>query len=116
MTDRFEVIWTRSAISDLDDILDFLADQASTGRALDLYAKVRDKAATLTRLPRRCRYVPELKKLGLTEYREAILPPYRIFFRLVDNRVLLLGVLDSRRDLEELLIQRALAPESEGER
>ncbi len=31
--------------------------------------------------PRRCRYLPELKDLGLTEFREAILPPYRILIQ-----------------------------------
>ncbi|MCP3958514.1 MAG: type II toxin-antitoxin system RelE/ParE family toxin [bacterium] len=108
MAEKFEVLWSRSAVNDLDEILDYLAEEASIDRALDLYEKVRGQVASLSRLPRRCRYVPELKAVGLTEFREAILPPYRIFFRLVDDRVILLGILDGRRDLEELLIQRAL--------
>ncbi len=108
MAETFEVVWSRSAVSDLDEILDYLAEQAGIDRALELYEKLRRRVAGLTRLPRRCRYVPELKELGLTEFRESIMPPYRIFFRLADKRVILLGVLDSRRDLEELLIQRAL--------
>ncbi len=108
MAETFEVFWSRSAVSDLDDILDYLAEQAGIDRALDLYEKVRRRVASLSSLPERCRYVPELKDLGLTEFRESILPPYRIFFRLVERRVILLGVLDSRRDLEELLVQRAL--------
>jgi len=58
--------------------------------------------------PARCRWVPELKDLGIETYRELILPPYRICFRLEKSRVVLLGVLDSRRDLEELLVKRLL--------
>ena len=108
MAETFEVFWSQSAVSDLDDILDYLAEEAVIDRALDLYEKVRQKVASLSRLPRRCRYVPELKEVGLTEFRESILPPYRILFRLVGKRVILMGVLDSRRDLEEILIQRAL--------
>ena len=108
MAEKFEVLWSRSAVSDLDDILEYLAEQASIDRALDLYEKVRRHVAELSTFPRRCRYVPELKAIGLTEFRELILPPYRIFFRLVEKRVILLGVLDSRRDLEEILVQRAI--------
>ena len=108
MAERFEVFWSRSAVSDLDDILDYLAEHAGIDHALDLYEKVRRRVASLSTLPRRCRFVPELKGLGLSEFRESILSPYRLFFRLVDQRVILLGVLDSRRDLEEILIQRAL--------
>ncbi len=108
MAETFEVFWSQSAVSDLDDILDHLAEHAGIDQALDTYEQVRGRVASLTGLPRRCRYVPELKDLGLTEFREAILPPYRLFFRLIERRVILLGVLDSRRDLEELLVQRAL--------
>ncbi len=108
MTEAIEVLWSQSAVRDLDEILEYLAEQASIDRALELYEEVRRRVASLSSLPQRCRYVPELKDLGLTEFRESILPPYRIFFRLVEKRVILLGVLDSRRDLEEILIQRAL--------
>ena len=108
MTETFEIFWSQSAVRDLDEILEYQAEQASIDLALELYEKVRRRVASLSSLPRRCRFVPELKGLGLAEFREAILPPYRIFFRLTEKRVILLGVLDSRRDLEEILIQRAL--------
>jgi plasmid stabilization system protein ParE len=112
VSETFDVLWTPSAVSDLDEILDYLDEEAGIDRALEVYARVRGQVSSLSRLPRRCRYVPELKALGLTEFREAIVPPHRIFFRLVEQRVILLGVLDGRRDLEEILIQRALEPES----
>ena len=34
--------------------------------------------------------------------------PYRLVFRNADREVVILAILDSRRDLEELLIQRAI--------
>ncbi|MEM7356199.1 MAG: type II toxin-antitoxin system RelE/ParE family toxin [Acidobacteriota bacterium] len=112
MAERFEVFWSQSAVRDLDEILDFVAREASIDQALALYAKVRERVASLTTLPRRCRYAPELESLGLREFRESLVPPYRIFFRLVEERVILVGILDSRRDLGELLIQRALEEDS----
>lgn len=108
MAERFDVLWSQAAVSDLDEILDYLSAEASIDRALKLYEEVRRRVASLCRFPRRCRHVPELRAIGLGEFRESILPPYRLFFRLVENRVILLGVLDSRRDLEEVLVQRAL--------
>ena len=108
MTEKFAVFWSESAAGDLDDVLDFVAARDGVDRALELYEKLRGRVASLSRHPRRCRYVPELKAIGLSEFRESIYPPYRLFFRLVGDRVILLGVLDSRRDLEALLIDRAL--------
>ena len=41
-------------------------------------------------------------------YRELVVNKYRILFRARDRDVILLGVLDGRRDLAELLVQRAM--------
>lgn len=56
----------------------------------------------------RGRQAPELLDLGLFEYREIVTRPYRLVFRIIDREVVILAILDSRRDLEELLIQRAI--------
>jgi len=108
VTETFEVVWSESAVGDLDDILDLVVEREGLDRALALYDALRRRVAELSRFPRRCRYVPELKAIGLSEIRESIDPPYRLMFRLAGDQVILLGVLDSRRDLEALLVQRAL--------
>ncbi len=108
MTETYEVLWSRSALKDLDEILEYLAEEASIERAMEVYEGLRRNIATLKIHPRRCRRVPEFRRLGLEEHRELLSPPYRIFFRLRGRTLLLLGILDSRRDLEELLVQRAL--------
>lgn len=108
MSDRLEILWSSSAVRDLDEILEHLAREASVDTALQRYEEIRQRIATLTRHPRRCRRVPELEEIGIREFRELIFPPHRIFFRLNGPRVHLLGILDARRDLEEILLQRAL--------
>lgn len=104
----FEILWSRSSVRDLDEVLGFLAESAGVEPAMKLYEELRRRIATLPQQPRRCRRIPEFRGLGLPEHRELILPPYRVFFRLQDRQIMLLGILDSRRDLEELLVQRAL--------
>lgn len=108
MAEAFEVLWTQASFRDLDEILDFVAERDGIDRALVIYEHLRERIASLKTYPRRCRHVPELKAIGLSEYRELIAPPYRIFFRLVNCQATLLGVLDGRRDLEAILVQRAL--------
>lgn len=115
MTDPYEVVWGRSALRDLDEILEHIATDVNRGvdQALSTYEKVRSRVSTLKRYPRRCRRVPELDRLGLREFRELIVNPFRIVFRLTEGEVRLIGVLDSRRDLEELLVYRALVNPSQ---
>lgn len=104
----FEVTWARTAVRDLDVILEYVAAERGVDQALQLYAALRHSISSLARIPRRCRQVPELLDIGLFEYREIVERPYRLVFRIVDREVVILAILDSRRDLEELLIQRAI--------
>ncbi len=57
-------------------------------------------------MPERCRIVPELKEQGILQYRELIVKPWRIIFRIAEKKVYALSVLDSRRNIEEILLER----------
>jgi toxin ParE1/3/4 len=108
--ERFEVFWSRSAIRDLDDILDYVAASRGADAAAQLYSGIVKRVATLSQLPRRARAVPELKDVGIREYRELIVAPYRIPSRISGKIVAVLGIFDGRRELSELLLKRALDP------
>ena len=108
MSEVFEVVWTRTAVLDLDEILAYIVAERGVDQAGLIYETLRKRSASLSTMARRARQVPELHEIGLFEYREMIEGPYRLIFRIIDQEVVLLGILDSRRDLEELLIQRAI--------
>jgi len=104
---RFEVEWTRPAFDDLADILRHVSFD-SPSRARRLVSRLRLRAASLGRFPLRGRCVPEFEIFGVSTFRELVYPPYRLVFRIVDQRVLVLAVLDGRRDLDEILMRRLI--------
>ena len=112
MADRFVIRWARTAELDLAAIVEYVAHEDGAPRAARLYEDIRTAVNTLKSLPLRGRVVPELRALGLHDFREIVVKPYRIFFRVIDRRVVLLGVVDGRRDLTELLLERALREET----
>ena len=57
-------------------------------------------------MPERCRIVPELKKNGIAQYQELIESYWRLIFRIDGSNVYLVSVLDSRRNLEDILLDR----------
>ena len=59
-------------------------------------------------MPLRGRIVPELRAQGVQFYRELLSPPYRIMYRVKDRLVLVVAVLDGRRNLDDLLLDRFL--------
>jgi toxin ParE1/3/4 len=104
----YRIRWAPVAFQDLDEIIDYVAAQDGPDVAARVYRKIKTRTRTLSSHPNRCRVVPELKSVGVTEYRELIVSPYRVFFRIDDRDVGIIGVLDGRRDLEETLVRRAM--------
>jgi plasmid stabilization system protein ParE len=101
----YAVNWTTTAEHDLEAILEFIAEDSSD-KALRIFTKIRTKAASLNILPERGRIVPELKEQGIVLYREMVLAPWRIIYRVSGQTVYVLAALDARRNLEDILLDR----------
>lgn len=99
------VEWAEPAVADLVALVRFIARDAPVN-ARKVLDRLRQKAASLDTTPLRGRIVPELEELGLQEYRELLSKPYRIIYRVGQDRVLVLAVLDGRRRLEDVLYER----------
>lgn len=107
MSKQYQVIWTPTAERDLIDILEYIvADSVSAAKKIA--QNIQKKAETLDSFPERGRIVPELQNIGILGYRELIVKPWRLVYRVEQQTVYVLAVLDSRRDLESILLERLL--------
>ncbi len=105
MRKNYEVIWANTAENDLLKILKYIA-QNSPGNALKILKKIKKQVSELYFFPERCRIVPELYDHGITQYREMVIPPWRVMYRISDSTVFVLSVLDSRQNIEDILLKR----------
>lgn len=104
----YRVEWAPTALQDLEEILGYVAVEDSSEASERLASRILGRAASLASHPRRCRIVPELRAVGVNEYRELIFAPYRVLFTVRKRAVWIAGLLDGRRDIEEILIDRYL--------
>ena len=104
---RFRVEWSRSASKDLLNIIEYIS-QDNIDAAVRIFETIKSKCKTLDQSPERGRVVPELKAYGIFSYRELIITPWRIIYRISDQKVFVLAVIDSRRNIEDILIERFL--------
>jgi toxin ParE1/3/4 len=105
MNKKYDIVWSDVAENDLRNIVEYIADD-SPHNALKLFKRIKQKASSLDTLPERGRIVPELRDHGILQYREIIISPWRILYRISEKSVLVLSVLDSRRNIEDILLQR----------
>ena len=107
MNKENEVIWASAAENDLAGIIEYLAAD-SPANALKVLDKLREKAANLHHSPKRGRIIPELQEYGIYQYRESIVAPWRLMYRVQEDKVYVLAVLDSRQNIEDILLKRVL--------
>ena len=102
---RYLVVWARAAAHDLEELVAYIAADSPV-KARKVLRKLRERAARLEVSPERGRIVPELAGLGIRTFRQLVVRPYRMMYRVDDDRVTVLAVFDGRRDIEEVLLER----------
>jgi plasmid stabilization system protein ParE len=107
MKKSFEILWATVAEKDLLGIVGFIAED-DPGIALKILYKIKTGTAKLNHSPRRGRIVPELLKQGISRYREIVIKPWRVIYRIEKKRVFVVSVIDGRRNVEDVLLARLL--------
>ncbi len=95
-----QIIWTEPALLDLNEIAEYIALD-NPGAAGQLVKKIFTKTDRLEEFPESGRKPPELKK---TRYKDIIVVPCRIFYRTEQDKVYIVYVLRSERQLRKYLL------------
>lgn len=95
-----QVIWTAPALSDLNEIADYIALD-NFRAAQRLVQRVFSSVERLEQFPKSGRKPPELEG---SRYREIIIGPCRVFYRSEQDKVFILYVMRGERQLRKYLI------------
>jgi toxin ParE1/3/4 len=98
---------TQSAENDLDEIILYIA-QDNTQTALKILDRLQKKIYSLENYPERGRRVPELLDKNIKDYRELIETPWRIIYKIDNNDIYILRVIDGRRNVSEILMNNLM--------
>jgi toxin ParE1/3/4 len=97
-----ELIWTEPALHDLDAIADYIAfDNPEAAR--ELVRRVFKHVEQLSKHPKSGSIPKELPGL---KYRQIVEPPCRIFYRIVQNQVVILHVMRGEMRLQKRILRR----------
>jgi toxin ParE1/3/4 len=107
MTNAYNPIFTKFAEQDLIEILDYFVDK-NPEYIPRLVARIHIRLEELSHYPEKGRIVPELEKKSITDYRELIEGNYRIIYHIIDNEVLVLSIIDGRRNFEEIIVTKLM--------
>jgi len=100
---------TDDAAGYLDELYDCITLDDAPGKADYVLERIEKAFSSLSESPERGAYPKELLPLGIREYREIFFKPYRVIYRMLDNNITILLIVDGRRDMQMLLERRLLA-------
>ncbi|PCI76238.1 MAG: plasmid stabilization protein [SAR86 cluster bacterium] len=96
-----EIVWTESALHDLNEIAEYIALDKLNAAQL-LVRSVFERVDLLSYSPNSGRKVLELTP---SKYKEVIVGPCRIFYRFTEGSVYILHVMRVERELRKYLLQ-----------
>lgn len=102
------VMLTEPAVSDLLAINDYYLLAVSDKTAAKIIDSLEAAVNSLAALNERGTVPKELLALGIRQYRQLIVKPYRIIYQRMPDQVVVHAVLDGRRDIQTLLNQRLI--------
>ena len=105
---RFDVWLTDDAMSDLNEIYEYISRHDTPGKAEHVLVKIEEAFGSLSEFPQRGGFPKELLELGIREFREIFFKPYRIIYKVVEKKIYVFLIVDGRRDMQSLLQRRLL--------
>jgi plasmid stabilization system protein ParE len=103
-----KIIWTADAEESFNEILEYSMVKFGETRVQTLYEKVISKIDLLASISFKSKVSQDLRDIGINEVYELIESPWRIFYKMNDDEIIILQILDGRRNIEEILISKVI--------
>jgi toxin ParE1/3/4 len=104
----YKIVWSKDAGDELIEIVSYYKDRAGKNIAKNIHIRIRTKVKKLLDGPKMGTIVPLLKDIGITNYRQIIENPWIIYYRIEEQIIYIVSVIDGRRNLEEILYKKII--------
>ena len=104
---EFSVIVSKSAKNDIREIVKFISKNNPIN-ALNVLNRINERINSLKSFPEKGSYIPELLKHNIKDYRQLIETPWKIIYKIENEIVNVIIVIDSRRNTQDILVEKLI--------
>ena len=112
MAKKYVVKWTAPAREDVNEIIEYIS-KTNMNYAVKILDKIEVAVKDLSTFPERYRIVPELEKYGYYLYRDVVVEYWKVIYKIENNLVYIMLVIDGRRNLDDILLKKMILRENE---
>jgi len=103
-----EIIWSKDAGDELLEIISYLKYNAGKITATKIFNKINDDIKKASENAKGRRIAPMLMKFGINDIHQLNISPWTIFYKVENNVMEIISIIDQRRNLEEILYKKVL--------
>ena len=105
-----EIEWTTDGVDSLNEILEYYVLRAGENIASGIYDKIMKEIELLEVQEIKTKQTQELKDIGIFDVYELSIHPWKVYYKIKNDnkKAYILFVLDTRRNIEEILISKVI--------
>ena len=105
---KHQVIWSQDAGNELIKIISYIKDNAGKITAEKIYKKILTEVKNASENAKGRRISPLLKSFGINNIHHLNIRPWIVYYKAENNIMEIISIIDSRRNLEEILYEKIM--------
>ena len=105
---RTKVIWSEDAGNELLEIISYIKKNSGNIIAKNIHKKIMDKVNNVSENAKGRRIAPLLREFGINDIHQININPWLIYYKVENNIMKIISIIDMRRNLEEILYQKIM--------
>jgi toxin ParE1/3/4 len=102
------IIWSKDAGDELLEIISYIKNNAGKITAEKMFKKIDDGVKKASGNAAGRRIAPMLMNFGINNIHQLNISPWAIFYKVENNEMKIISIIDQRRNLEEILYKKIL--------
>ena len=103
-----EIIWSKDAGDELLEIISYIKYNTGKIAAEKIFKKIDDGVKKASENATGRRIAPMLMDFGINNIHQLNISPWAIFYKVENNEMKIISIIDQRRNLEEILYKKVL--------
>jgi len=105
---KYEIIWSKDAGDELVDIISYIKYNTGNITAKKINDKIMNEVERISENPEGRRIAPLLREFGINHIHQFNISPWIIYYKLENNKMEIISIIDGRRNLEEILYKKIM--------
>ena len=103
-----DIIWSKDAGDELLEIILYIKNNTGKITAEKIFTKINDGVNKASKNAAGRRIAPMLMNFGIKDIHQLNISPWAIFYKVENNEMRIISIIDQRRNLEEILYKKIL--------